>query len=112
MLVSRKLLEEFVDLSGLSEIEIANTLTFAGIEVESVTKLAYGDKLVIGEVLECSKVIGSDHLSLTKVNLGSKHGVSQIICGAPNISKGHKVIVALPSCNLPSLTIKKQPLKA
>jgi len=111
MLVSRKLLEEFVDLSGLSEIEIANTLTFAGIEVESVTKLAYGDKLVIGEVLECSKVIGSDHLSLTKVNLGSKHGVSQIICGAPNIAKGQKVIVALPGCNLPSLTIKKATIK-
>ena len=109
MLVSRKLLEEFVDLSGLSDIEIANTLTFAGIEVESVTKLAYGDKLVIGEVLECSKVIGSDHLSLTKVNLGSKHGVNQIICGAPNIAKGQKLLLPFLAAIFLLLQLKKQP---
>ena len=55
MLVSIKELKKYVNLDSLSASDIANGLTFAGIEVEEVTSLASGTNLVIGEILECEK---------------------------------------------------------
>ena len=107
MKVSLNLLKKFVSLDGLTPEEIANRLTFAGVEVESIEKLASGSKLVVGEVIQCEKMENSDHLHLTKVNAGSKYGVLDIVCGAPNVRKGLKVIVALDGCVLPGGTIKK-----
>ena len=56
MLVSRKLLEKFVNLDGITSKEIADKLTFAGIEVEDFYPLASASNLVIGEVKECEKL--------------------------------------------------------
>ena len=106
MKVSLKLVKQFVDLNGLSVEEIAHRLTFAGVEVESVESLASGTNLTVGQVLTCENMPDSDHLHLTTVDAGS-HGVLHIVCGAPNVKKGAKVIVALDGAKLPGGTIKK-----
>ena len=62
MKVSLKFVSKFVDLSGLTPEEIAHRFTFAGVEVESIEKLASGTKLVVGEVLNCENMPDSDHL--------------------------------------------------
>ena len=85
-------LPEKLDPERLSKI-----LTSIGLEVESLEKyeeLKGGlQGLVIGEVLECSKHPDADKLSLTKVNIGSGDPL-QIVCGAPNVAAGQKVVVA------------------
>lgn len=107
MKVSLNLLKKYVDLEGLTPEEIAHRLTFAGVEVESIEKIASGSKLVVGEVIYCENMENSDHLHVTKVNCGPKYGTLDIVCGAPNCRKGIKVIVALDGCVLPGGTIKK-----
>lgn len=107
MLVSLKNINEYVSLEGLSAEQIANGLTFAGVEVEEISRMASGTNLVIGEVLECQKHPDSDHLHILKVNLGDKYGVTQIVCGAPNARAGLKVIVARVGAHLPEIEIKK-----
>ncbi len=109
MLVSVKELKKYVDLNDLTSEEIANGLTFAGIEVEEVSKLASGTNLVIGHILECEKHPDSDHLHVLKVDLGDK--VEQIVCGAPNARKGLKVIVARVGAKLPGGEIKASSIR-
>ena len=105
MLASYNLLKKFVDLNGISPKEIADKLTFSGLEVEAMTTLAQADKLVIGQIVECEEHPDSNHLHVLKVDEGEKYGINQIVCGAPNARKGLKVIVALPGCNLPAKDI-------
>lgn len=107
MKVSLNLLKKYVSLDNLTPEEIATRLTFAGVEVESIDILASGSKLVVGEVIACENMENSDHLHVTKVDAGSKYGILDIVCGAPNCRKGLKVIVALDGCVLPGGTIKK-----
>ena len=106
MLVSLNNLKNFVSLEGLSAEEIANGLTFSGIEVEEISHLASGTNLVIGEILECVAHPDSDHLHVLKVNLGDKYGIEQIVCGAPNARAGLKVIVSRVGAKLPGGEIK------
>ena len=107
MIVSYKLLKEYVDLKDLTIKEICDAMTLAGFELEGFETLAQGTNLVIGEVLECEDHPNSDHLHVTKTSIGNE--VLQIVCGAPNCRKGLKVIVALPGANLPAkgITIGK-----
>ena len=107
MLVSLKNVKQYVSLEGYTPEEIAHKLTFAGVEVEEICKLASGTNLVIGEVLECVAHPNSDHLHVLQVNLGEKYGVTQIVCGAPNARAGLKVIVARVGAVLPQIEIKK-----
>ena len=111
MLVSLKNIREFVSLDGLSAEEIANGLTFAGLEVEEIKKLASGTNLVIGEIIECEAHPDSDHLHVLKVDLGKKYGIQQIVCGAPNARKGLKVIVARVGSQLPGGEIKASTIR-
>ncbi|OIR12711.1 phenylalanine--tRNA ligase beta subunit [mine drainage metagenome] len=84
-------LPETIDPERLSKI-----LTSIGLEVESLEKyesIKGGlDGLVIGEVLECEQHPNADKLKVTKVNTGKE--TLQIVCGAPNVAKGQKVVVA------------------
>jgi phenylalanyl-tRNA synthetase beta chain len=109
MKVSLNWLSRYVDLKDIKAQDLANTLTLAGLEVESVDAIAQGTNLVIGEVLECDKHPESDHLSKTLVNVGDE--VVSIVCGAPNVRKGQKVIVAKVGAVLPQITIKKANIK-
>ena len=88
MLVSLNEIKKYMSLDGFSVEDIANGLTFAGIEVEEISTKASGTNLVIGKVLECVAHPDSDHLHVLQVNLGEKYGVTQIVCGAPNARKG------------------------
>lgn len=81
----------------LSAQEAADLLTFSGLEVEGIEpfeSLQGGLKgLVVGHILECTKHPDADKLSLTKVDVGADEALS-IVCGAPNVAAGQKVIVA------------------
>lgn len=105
MKISRKWLNRLVEIEDISTKELADTLTSAGLEVEGIEQLASGTGLVIGEVLTCVDHPDSDHLHVTTVNLGNR--IEQIVCGAPNVAAGQKVIVAVVGSILPALEIKK-----
>ncbi|NCA97193.1 MAG: phenylalanine--tRNA ligase subunit beta [Bacteroidia bacterium] len=107
MKVSLNLIKKVIDLDGLSPNELADRLTFAGVEVEDVSKTSEATNLVIGHVIECVRHPNSDHLSVTKVDAGPKHGILQIVCGAPNVGEKQKVIVALDGAVLPGGKITK-----
>ena len=107
MLVSLNELKKYVNLDELTPEEIAERLTFAGVEVEAIEHAAFATKLCVGEVIMCQNMENSDHLHVTKVNCGPKYGTLDIVCGAPNCRKGLKVIVALDGCELKGGTIKK-----
>lgn len=98
MLVSYKWLKELVDIDVPSK-ELAEKMSTTGIEVEGVVSPAEGlSKIVVGEVLSCEEVPDT-HLHICQVNVGEKEP-RQIICGAPNVRAGIKVIVALPGARI------------
>ncbi|HKM23344.1 MAG TPA: phenylalanine--tRNA ligase subunit beta [Erysipelothrix sp.] len=104
MLLSRKLLNRYVDISDISSEELADKLTAASFEVEGISTIITGTNLVVGHVLECEAHPDSDHLNITKVDLGTS--VEQIVCGAENIAKGQYVVVATNGAVLKDMTIK------
>ena len=102
MNISYKWLKEYVDFT-LSPEEVCEALTSTGLEVASlqeVQSVKGGMKgLYVGEVLTCEAHPNSDHLHVTTVDIG-KGAPSQIVCGAPNVAAGEKVIVADLGCVL------------
>lgn len=117
MNISYKWLKEYVDFD-LTPQEVAQALTSTGLEVdalEEVQTVKGGLKgLYVGQVLTCEMHPNSDHLHVTTVDLG-KGEPQQIVCGAPNVAAGQKVIVADLGCVLydgdDSFTIKKSKLR-
>ncbi|EJP25073.1 phenylalanine--tRNA ligase subunit beta [Streptococcus anginosus] len=98
MLISYKWLKELVDVTVLSE-ELAEKMSTTGIEVEGVSSPAEGlSKIVVGEVISCEDV-AETHLHVCQVNVGEE-ALRQIVCGAPNIRAGIKVMVALPGARI------------
>ncbi|GEK91370.1 phenylalanine--tRNA ligase subunit beta [Alkalibacterium kapii] len=112
MRVSVKWLSEYLDLSEIKPVDLADQITLTGIEVDDVTLPALTlENLVVGKVMAAEKIPDSDHLKKTVVNIGKDESVS-IVCGAPNVKAGQKVIVALPGVKLPNgLKIKKSKLR-
>ncbi len=102
-MISLNWCKDYVDIENEDLHELAVKITKAGVNVEKVID-SHIENLVIGEVLECTDHPDSDHLHLCKVDVGSKK--VQIVCGAPNVRKGLKVLVALPGCVLPEGTIE------
>ena len=102
MNISYKWLKEYVDFD-LTAQQVADALTSTGLEVdalEEVQSVKGGLKgLYVGKVLTCEMHPNSDHLHVTTVDLG-KGEPSQIVCGAPNVAAGQKVIVADLGCVL------------
>jgi len=111
MKVSWNWLGQMVNLDGITPAELADKMTFAGVEVESIETMASATNLVIGEILSCEKHPDSDHLHVLQVNEGPKFGIHQIVCGAPNARKGLKVIVAREGAKLPAITIVKSVIR-
>ncbi|MCR4958525.1 MAG: phenylalanine--tRNA ligase subunit beta [Prevotella sp.] len=117
MNISYKWLKEYVDFD-LTPQQVCDALTSTGLEVdalEEVQSIRGGLKgLYVGKVLTCEAHPNSDHLHVTTVDLG--HEVpSQIVCGAPNVAAGQKVIVADLGCVLydgdKEFVIKKSKLR-
>lgn len=107
MELSIKLLNQYVKVDDIDPSELAKKITSIGLEVEGMHTLAQGDKLVIGYVHECTMHPDSDHLHVCQVEVAP--GVmNQIVCGAPNVGAGQKVIVALPGCTLGEGFVIKQ----
>ena len=105
MKLSRNFLNDYVDTTDIAIQKLADDMTSIGNEYASCGKLINATNLVIGEVIDCIMHPNSDHLHLCKVNVGKE--VLNIVCGAPNVRKGIKVIVALDGAELPLGTIKK-----
>ena len=98
MLVSYKWLKELVDID-VASAELAEKMSTTGIEVEGVTSPAAGlSKIVVGEVVSCEDVPDT-HLHVCQVNVGEEEN-RQIVCGAPNVRAGIKVMVALPGARI------------
>ena len=117
MNISYKWLKEYVDFD-LTPQEVCDALTSTGLEVdalEEVQSVKGGLKgLYVGKVLTCEIHPDSDHLHVTTVDLG-KGDPQQIVCGAPNVAAGLKVIVADLGCVLydgdKEFVIKKSKLR-
>ena len=117
MNISYKWLKEYVDFD-LTAQQVCDALTSTGLEVdalEEVQSIRGGLKgLYVGKVLTCEPHPNSDHLHVTTVDLG-KGEPSQIVCGAPNVAAGQKVIVADLGCVLydgdKEFVIKKSKLR-
>ena len=106
MLLSKKFVSDYIDLpEELSIKQIADDMTSVGNEYDSAGPLINCTNLIVGKVLECVNHKDSDHLHVCKVDIGSE--VLNIVCGAPNVREGIKVIVALPGAILPGGEIKK-----
>ncbi|MDY4184623.1 MAG: phenylalanine--tRNA ligase subunit beta [Sodaliphilus sp.] len=118
MNISYKWLKEYIDFD-LTPQQVSEALTSLGLEVgalEEVETIKGGLKgLVVGEVLTCEMHPNSDHLHVTTVDLGNGEAPSQIVCGAPNVAAGQKVIVATIGTKLydgdQEFTIKRSKLR-
>lgn len=117
MNISYKWLKEYVDFD-LTAQEVADALTSEGLEVdgvEEVQAIKGGlEGLVVGHVLSCEPHPNSDHMHICQVDLGGE-APQQIVCGAPNVAAGQKVIVATIGTKLydgdQCFTIKKSKLR-
>jgi phenylalanyl-tRNA synthetase beta chain len=118
MRISWNWLRSLVDLD-ISPREAADVLTSTGLEVESVEPIEPVKGMlvgvVVGEVLECAKHPDADRLSVCRVNIGTGEPLG-IVCGAPNVAAGQKVLVATVGTTLhpiscEPLTIKKSKIR-
>ena len=98
-MISLEWVKDYIDISDQDLEELAVKITEAGINIEKVIT-NHIDNLVIGKVISCIDHPDSDHLHLCQVDIGSCE-LQQIVCGAPNVREGLKVIVALPGAILP-----------
>lgn len=98
MAISMNWVKEYVDLKDIDLKELANKITDSGVNVEKVITHELNN-LVVGEVKECTMHPDSDHLHVCQVDVGTD--TRQIVCGAPNVREGLKVIVSLPGAILP-----------
>lgn len=106
MKLSRKFINDYIDLDeNLSIKDIAEDMTRVGNEYDDASPLINCTNLTIGKVISCTDHPDSDHLHCCKVDIGTE--VLDIVCGAPNVREGIKVIVALPGAKLPGGEIKK-----
>jgi phenylalanyl-tRNA synthetase beta chain len=106
MRISLNWLRELVDVN-LSPEELAETLTFAGFEVEDIEdrrKLA--DGVVVGKVLDVQPHPNADKLRVCQVDVANPNGVLNIVCGAANVRTGAYVPVATINTYLPAIDLK------
>lgn len=105
-MISLEWVSDYIDISDQDLKELAVKITQSGINVEKVIT-NHIDNLVIGEVISCVEHPDSDHLHVCIVDVGMVDAI-QIVCGAPNVREGLKVIVSLPGAVLPGdFEIKK-----
>ncbi|NLY04418.1 MAG: phenylalanine--tRNA ligase subunit beta [Campylobacter sp.] len=110
MIVTRKWLEEWIDISEVSTQMLLNTLNSIGLEVDSYKQIKMPKKVVVGYVKSKRKHEDADKLNICEVDVGSE--ILQIVCGAKNVEAGQHVAVALVGAELPGgLKIKKSKLR-
>jgi len=117
MTISYSWLKEYINIDIEPE-KVAKILTSIGLEVESLEKVQAVkgglEGVVVGEVLTCEKHPDADKLSKTTVNVGLAEPLN-VVCGAPNVAKGQKVVVATVGTKLyfgdQEITIKKAKIR-
>ncbi len=104
MKISYNWLKDYIDVETLSIEELSELLTNCGLEVEgyeTTESIKGGLKgLVIGEVVTKEKHPDADRLSVTKVKINENEPLLNIVCGAPNVAEGQKVVVAPVGCTI------------
>ena len=108
MRVSDKWLKELVNIEDDVET-VADNMLSVGNEYDSINELCPATNLVVGRVVSKRPHPDSDHLNICEVDLGDK--VYQIVCGAPNVEAGQKVIVARVGAKLPGGEIKDSTIR-
>ena len=108
-MISLEWVSDYIDIKDQDLKELAVNITRAGINVEKVISNNI-ENLVIGQVISCIPHPNSDHMHICKVDVGKTEPV-QIVCGAPNVKAGIKVIVALDGAKLPGGVIKNTQLR-
>lgn len=103
MKLSTNFVKDYIDID-VDVKTLAEDMTRVGNEYDEAGKLINATKLVVGEVKECEMHPDSDHLHICKVDIGTE--ILNIVCGAPNVRKGLKVIVALDGAVLPGVIVK------
>ena len=102
MKVSLNWIREFLDLDK-TPAEIADILTSLGLEVEGWDDVKPSpvdlDNVLTAQVVECERIPDTDHLSATQVDIGNGT-LRSVVCGAPNVATGQKVLVALPGAHV------------
>ena len=98
MKLSKNFVKDYIDID-VDIKTLAENMTKVGNEYDSAEKLINATNLIIGEVIECEMHPDSDHLHICKVNIGKE--ILDIVCGAPNVRKGLKVILAEVGAELP-----------
>lgn len=94
MKVSYQWLQEYLDLDVAPQ-DLAEKIARTSVDINDVYSLSDGlKKIVVGEVVKCENHPDSDHLHVCQVDVGEEEPI-QIVCGAPNVQEGKKVIVAL-----------------
>ncbi len=99
MIVTRSWLNEFIDLSNVSNEKLYETFNSIGLEVDSLTQIKIAPKVVVGKILSCEKHPDADKLNVCQIDVGA--GVRQIVCGADNVVEAEYVAVATIGAVLP-----------
>jgi len=99
MIVTRSWLNEFIDLSKVSNEKLYETFNSIGLEVDSLTQIEIPQKVVIGKIISCEKHPDADKLNVCQIDVGS--GTRQIVCGAANVVDAEYVAVATIGAVLP-----------
>lgn len=107
MKLSINFVKDYIEIDENMDVKkIAEDMTRVGNEYDSAQKLINATKLIVGEVKKCEMHPDSDHLHVCKVDIGNE--ILNIVCGAPNVRKGLKVVVAQVGAELPGdFKIKK-----
>jgi phenylalanyl-tRNA synthetase beta chain len=100
MIVTRKWLEEFINLEGVSDEKLYETFNSIGLEVDSLRRYTMPEKVVVGRVLACEKHPDADKLNLCRIDVGEGEPL-QIVCGAANVREAEFVPVAVVGAVLP-----------
>ena len=110
MIITKRWLEDFIDISKIDTNEICTKLNSIGLEVDSLNKIRIPAGVVVGYVESKEKHPDADKLSICQVNIGNE--TTQIVCGAKNVAAGQYVPVATVGCVLSeNFKIKKAKLR-
>ncbi len=99
MIVTRSWLNEFIDLSGISNEKLYETFNAIGLEVDSINEIKIAEKVVVGKIVSCEKHPDADKLNICQIDVGT--GTRQIVCGAANVLDAEYVAVATIGAVLP-----------
>jgi phenylalanyl-tRNA synthetase beta chain len=103
MKLSLRWLSRHVDLAGIEPRRILADLTMSTAEIEGLQAFGEGlEPFVVGHVRSCRKHPDADKLTVCEVDLGRAGGVVPIVCGAPNVAAGQRVVVIRPGDTLPA----------